>query len=208
MTNQGILSAETTKELDGMIRRIVYSKKNTFVSDPEDVVGELWVKCLEIINKQNKIDYNYLASACFYGIVDIVRKSVKEDHIPYDISGFDRCISVDQLHQTSGDSETNAYTYASVNPNRFEEAQDKIEVEEILNLFSEKGEEKEKIYVETWMQILGIKEIENVDDLPDKAYDRYIAVEKLGYASSGSSGYGRLKKRVREKLIENGYKLS
>lgn len=204
-----LLTKEVTEELDKMIRRIAYSKKNTIMMETEDVVAELWIKCLEIINKKGEIDYNYLASACFHGIVDLVRKSVKEEHLPYDNSEFDRCVSIDQYYSSSGEaSETHVYVYAStVNHKRFQKAEERMEVEEILSLFDEENEIKERIFIETWMKILGIKETEDVSDLPEKAYDKYIAVDLLGYASSGSCGYGRLKKRVREKLIANGYKL-
>lgn len=204
-----LLTKEVTEELDKMIRRIAYSKKNTIMMETEDVVAELWIKCLEIINKKGEIDYNYLASACFHGIVDLVRKSVKEEHLTYNNSEFDRCVSIDQYYSFSGEaSETHVYVYAStVNHKRFQEAEERMEVEEILSLFDEENEIKERIFIETWMKILGIKETEDVSDLPEKAYDKYIAVDLLGYASSGSCGYGRLKKRVREKLIANGYKL-
>lgn len=208
-TKSAKLNDEVVKELDSMIRRIVYSKKNTIMMDPEEVISELWIKCLEIINKKGEIDYNYLASACFHGIVDLVRKNVKDDHLPYDNHQFDRCVSIEQYYSSSNDvSETQVYVYAStVNHKRFQQAEEKLEVEDILKLFDGEDEEKERTFIETWMQILGIEEIEDESVLPESAFDRFIAVEKLGYASSGSCGYGRLKKRVREKLIANGYKL-
>ena len=58
------------------------------------------------------------------------------------------------------------------------------------------------------MDILGFNEnVEHPENLPEKAYDRYIAVEVLHYAGSGSGGYMKLRRKVRERLIENGYKI-
>lgn len=202
-----LLTDEVVKELDTMIRKIAMKKRNTVRIEFDDLVNELWLKALDVIEKKGEIDYNYIAKACFYGIVDIVRKNVKDESFPCPNAKFDFCIPRDQYEAKSGDKESsNIYDYSSINGRRFEEAAERIELEDILNLFDPKDEEKERLYVKTWMDILGLsRNVEHPENLPEKAYDRYIAVEILHYAGSGSGGYMKLRNRVREKLIANGY---
>lgn len=204
-----LLTDKVVKELDKMIRRIAWTKKDTVVIEFDDLVNELWLKALNVIEKKGEIDYNYIAKACFYCIVDIVRKNVKDESFPCSNERFDYCVTREQYNSKSSDhSSDNVYDYATINGRRFEEATERIELEDILNLFDPKDEEKERLYVKTWMDILGLSEnIEHPEKLPEKAYDRYIAVEVLHYAGSGSGGYMKLRNKVRERLIENGYRI-
>ena len=204
-----LLTEEVVKELDKMIRKIAWTKRNTVVIEFEELINELWLKALDVIEKKGEVDFNYIAKACFYGIVDIVRKNVKNESFPCTNQTFDHCITRDQYHETSSDKAASmVYEYSSVNGKRFENAVERIELEDILNLFDPEDEEKERLYVKTWMDILGFNEnLEHPENLPERAYDRYIAVEVLHYAGSGSGGYMKLRNRVREKLIANGYKL-
>ena len=204
-----LLTDEVVKELDTMIKRIAWKKKDTVVIEFNDLVNELWLKALDVIEKKGEVDFNYIAKACFYGIVDIVRKNVKNESFPCTNQTFDQCITREQYHETSSDKTASmVYDYSSVNGKRFENAIERIELEDILNLFDPEDEEKERLYVKTWMDILGFNEnLEHPENLPERAYDRYIAVEVLHYAGSGSGGYMKLRNRVREKLIANGYRI-
>lgn len=204
-----LLTDEVVKRLDEMIHKIAWKKRNTVVIEFDELINELWLKALEVIEKKGEVDFNYIAKACFYAIVDIVRKNVKDESFPCANQTFDYCVTREQYHETSSDHTNNmVYEYSSVNGKRFEEATEKIELEDIINLFDPKDEEKERLYVKTWMDILGFNEnVEHPENLPEKAYDRYIAVEVLHYAGSGSGGYMKLRRKVRERLIENGYKI-
>lgn len=204
-----LLTEEVVTKLDEMIKKIAWTKRSTVVIEFDDLVNELWLKALEVIEKKGEIDFNYIAKACFYAIVDIVRKNVKDESFPCPNSGFDSYIPRDQYEAKSSDKGTsNIYDYSSINGRKFEEATERIELEDILNLFDPNDEEKERLYVKTWMNILGLSEsVEHPENLPEKAYDRYIAVEILHYAGSGSGGYMKLRNRVREKLIANGYRI-
>lgn len=204
-----LLTPEVTKELDSMIKKIAYKKRNTVVIEFEDLVSELWLKALSVIEKYGKVDFDLIAKACFFGIVDIVRSNVKTNATPYANQMFDYCITREQFQNTSANHhEGTIYEFSTIQGNRFEKAQERIEIQEILDLFDSETEEKERLYVKTWIEITGLDEdIENPEELPEKAYERFIAVDKLGYAGSGSGGYLRLKRRVRARLIEAGYKL-
>lgn len=197
---------KTTKELDAMIKRIAYSRKDTYMMDPEDVVTECWIKCLEVIDQTKRVDYGLLSIVCFRHIVNMIRESIKKQHMPTDIRMFDRCVTQEQKQSMSADSnEFTTYDYCSIQ--RQKSVGEDLEVKEILEMFDSETEQKERKFVETWMEVLGIKESENPEKLPEKAYDRYIAVDVLGYSSSSSCGYARLRLKVRERLIECGYKI-
>ena len=89
-------------------------------------------------------------------------------------------------------------------PEGFESTESKQETLSILDLFEDGS--KEKALVKAWMTILGIIDCDDPESLPEKAFDRYIAKDILGYAGSSSNGYMRLRNKVRETLIKNGYK--
>ena len=203
-----LLTDEVVTRLDEMIRKIAMRKRNTVVIEYDELVNELWVKALDVIEKRGEIDYNYIAKACFFGIVDIVRRNVKDESFPCTNQTFDQFITRDQKQEQNGDHSSAVYTYSSINENRFQDAEQRIIIEDILNLFNPESEQKERAYVKAWMDILGLNEsIECPENLPEKAYDRYIAVEVLHYAGSGSGGYMKLRRKVREKLADAGYKL-
>ena len=197
---------KTTRELDAMIKRIAYGRKNTYIADPEDVIAECWIACLEVIEKNHSVDYGLLSIVCIRKIADIVRKSIAKEHMPTDIRMFDRCITQEQKQSMSAYSnEFTTYSYCSIQ--RQKAVEEDLEVNEILEMFDAKTEEKERKFVESWMKILGIKEAQKDEVIPDKAYDRFIAVDVLGYAGSSSCGYARLRLKVRKKLIANGYRV-
>ena len=210
LTTAELLTPEVVTELDAMIHKLAYKKKDTVMIDFEDLVNTLWVKALDVIEKKGEVDFNYIARACLFGIVDIVRQNVKSNSATqYSNEFFDQCITREQFQSASADHhEGNVYDYSSVSQNRFHRPEEKVELEDILNLFDSEDEEKERQYIKTWMDILGFNEnIENPELLPNKAYDRFIAVEILHYAGSSSGGYAKLKNRVKAKLIANGYHL-
>lgn len=202
------LDDQTTVELENMIQRIARSKRGSVRIDLEDLVSELWIKVLEVIEDKKEVDYGLLSQACFYRIVDIVRSNIRKEDTPYSNSEFERFVPDYQKSSKSGDAdESIVFGYSSIP--RQKDVEENIELEEILDLFDKENENKERKLVESWMKILGIKEIDEdeVKEMPEKAYERYIAVNVLGYASSSSCGYARLRLKVRNKLQENGYKL-
>lgn len=202
-----LLDEEKTAYLDKMIRGIAWSKRNTIMMDFEDVVSELWINALEIIEKRQEVNFDYIFKACKYKIVDLVRKNIRTAYLPYDNSEFERCIPIELRNECGNDGNSNqefhSYNYSTSKPIS---AEGYTEVMSMLDLFTE-GTKEFKL-VKSWMEILGIIEAEDLQKLPDSAYDRYIAVDILGYASSSSNGYAKLRNKVRDKLIKSGYKMA
>lgn len=203
------LTEEEVNLLDSMIKKIVSKQINLgkIKCSFEDVVSELWINALQIIEKTQKLDYNYIAKASFYHMVDITRKSVRNECTSYENSFFNQLVSIDESSKKSGSKDSYSgeerHTYSYFSSSSPESIEDRIVKDEILGLFEEGS--KEYNYVKAWMRILGIVDEGNYDELPTKAFDGYIAVDVLGYAASKSNGYARLRDKVRQILIDNGY---
>lgn len=204
MNNKELLSEETVNALDTMLRKLASKKINNghLRMDFEDTVSELWINALKIIEKTGKVDFNYIASASFYKMVDMTRHNIRTEATPYDNETLNRVLPEDlrnaQLHT---DRKSDTYVFATCKPER---ADERLELFDILNLFEK--DSKEYKLVETWMKILGIIDEGNYEELPTRAFDGYIAVEVLGYAGSKSSGYSKLRQKVRNILTEAGYR--
>ena len=202
-------TTEEAEGIDSLIRRIAWSKRDTIKMNFEDVVSELWINALEIIEKKQEVDHNYIAAASFNKIVDLIRRNIRTEASCYNNEELDRCISIDTLndspsvrHQSSG-SGNNVYTYCS-NSSHMGRIEETVETLDILSLFDK--DSKEYKFTKAWMELLGIIETKDVSSFPETcAYDRYVAVTILGYASSSSNGYARLRNKVREILRQNGY---
>lgn len=207
--NKAILNEVTTKELDTFLRKIAFNKKNVVMIDTEDLVQEFWLTALETIERLGRIDYGYISKACNNKTVNIVRSNVnKFDYLPFDNSEFERCIDASfRSGKRSGSSEdAESHTYTFISNSGFETPEERIDLEEILNLFDEETEARERMLINAWMEILGIKEVDDCTKLPESKEDAYIAVEVLGYSGSKSNGYARLRNKVLHKLMENGYR--
>lgn len=200
------MTEEVVNYLDTMLRKLAMKRivNGHLKAEFEDVVSELWINALKIIEDRGEVDFNYIAKASMYKMVDIVRYNVNHESTAIPEDELDRIVpeQVRNAEPSSlGASRSKSYTYTSVKPQL---ADERVEVMAILDLFEK--DSRERTYVETLMKIEGIIEVENPEELPDRAIDSFIA-DLLGYAGCKSNGYGRLKKRVREILTINGYVL-
>jgi hypothetical protein len=208
MKNNSYLTEEEANRLDSMLHKIAYKKKDTVKMDPEDVISELWINALMTINKKKEanpnwpIDFNYLAAASFKKIVDLVRLSIRKEITSIDVSTLDR---EDSSENASAAAVSSNHVYDLVAHQHIEAVDEKPELMDVLSFF-EKGSREYQL-VEAWMEILGIIETKNVESLPESAFDGYIATVVLGYSGSKSSGYARIRQKVREVLVMNGYRV-
>jgi|GEM_PF-5231609 len=203
MNKKELLTPEIVNSLDIMLRKLAAMKINNghLRMELEDVVSELWINALGIVERTGKVDFNYIAQASFNKMVDLTRHNIRTEATPYDNESMNHILPEElrnsKLH-TGKDNDV--YVFSTVKP---ESVTDRVELLDILNLFDK--DSKEYKLVEAWMRILGIIDDGNYEDLPEKAYDGYIAVEVLGYAGSKSNGYARIRQKVRNALIEAGY---
>lgn len=201
------LTQKQVTEIDTMLKKIAFANRNVITSVPlEDVVSDLWVNALGIIEKQGSVEMEYIATASKYHIVDMVRKSYRNEYLPYDPSMFGSMCSVEDRTSSKAEDDNSGYVtyqYCSITKG-FESTESRQETLSILDLFEDGS--KEKALVKAWMMILGIIDCDDPESLPAKAFDRYVAQDVLGYAGSSSNGYMRLRNKVRETLIKNGYK--
>lgn len=205
MEKDELLTEEKVNEIDVMLRKLAMSRvaNGHIKMEFEDVVSELWINVLKIIEKTGKIDFNYIAKASFNKMVDLTRYSMRREDTLYDNDTMSRILpDYVRNSELKFGKNNDAYVFTTSKP---ENADERIEVLDILNLFEK--DSKEYKLVEAWMKILGIIEDENYENLPTKAFDGYIAVEVLGYSGSKSSGYSRCRQKVRNILIEAGYHL-
>lgn len=200
------LTNKQVQEIDTMLKKIAFANRNKITSVPfEDVVSDLWVNAIGIIEKHGSVEMEYIATSSRYHIVDMIRKSMRREYLPYDPQMFGSMCSVeDRCSKTEDDNSGYVtYQYCSINDG-YGSAEARQEILSILDLFEDGS--KEKALVKAWMMILGIIDCDDPESLPEKAFDRYVAKDVLGYAGSSSNGYMRLRNKVRETLIKNGYK--
>ena len=188
------ITEEQTTNLMNMIGKLVTRKSHTFVDDPEDVKMELLLNALKIIKKSGKVDYNYIYKASCYKLVDMIRSSVRRDHISIDISSFERYDDDD----ASPESKVEDFV-TSINFDGYDDPIENIELNEILNLFPEGSQER--MVVDAHFKLAGL--IKGEADLDDvRKIDKYIAIDILGYASSSSMGYVRVRSNVRNAIAK------
>lgn len=208
--NSELLTAEAVAHLDSMLRRLAMKRivNGHLKMDFEDVVSELWINTLGIIERTGKIDFNYIAKASFYKMVDLVRYNVNHEELLFEDSRLERCLPQEirntQPKTRESDQENHRDTYI-FSTAKFETADEKMKAFEILELFEEGS--KEYKYIEAQMKILGIIEVEDVTELPERVVDSWIATEVLGYAGCKSNGYLRLRNKVRQAIKDAGYNL-
>ena len=180
MAKEMVLTNEQVERINELIWKIVWKKKKAgkFVDDVEDAHAECWVAVMEAIQRKGEVDYNYLASTCFNRLVDMVRKSVKNQFSTMDVSMFERIAdSESRSNGTAKNSDSDYDTY-EILTSRQERVEEHAELMGILDLFE--------------------------GEVPDRAIDNWVA-KILGYASSKSGGYAKLRDRVRNVIVAAGY---
>lgn len=194
------MTNEQVSNLIAMIGKLVNKKSHTFVADPDDVKSELLINALQIIEKKGKVDFNYIYKASCYKLVDMIRKSVRQDHISIDVSSFERFDDSDAT--PDGESRIESFILQS-QFDGYDDPAENVELQEILNLFPKNSQEY--AVVEAHYKLAGLIEGEaTLDEV--KKIDKYIAIEILGYKSSSSMGYTRVRRNVREAIYKYLYK--
>lgn len=206
MNSKELLTEETVNRIDLMLRKLASMKINNghLRMDFEDAVSELWINVLKIVERTGNVDLNYIASASFNKMVDLTRYNIRREATPYTNENLNQILpeEVRNSQMVTEGRRSDAYIFST---SSYEDVSKRLELVDILNLFEEGSNEYK--FVEAWMRILGILEDIDHNELPEKAFDRYIAVDVLGYAGSNSSGYSRVRSRVRRILTEAGYRL-
>ena len=206
MAKEMILTDEQTERLDSMIWKIVWKKKKdgSYSNDVEDMHAECWIAAMEAIQKKGELDFNYVASACMYRIVDVVRKNVRQQFTTIDIQQFDRMVDSDsRCDGMAKDSQSDFDTYDFVCA-RQEKVEEHIELMSLLDLFKDREDPREGKYVELHMIAHGIINSNEYGEVPERAIDNWVA-KNLGYAASKSGGYAKLRDRVRNVIVAAGY---
>lgn len=204
MNNKDLLTEENVNRIDNMLRKLANMKINGghLKMDLEDVVSELWINVLKIIEKTGNLDFNYIAKASLFKMVDLTRYNVAREATPYDTAMLERVAPEEFRNTSDGDTghKYDTYVFTTCKP---QSATERCDLLDILHLF--KKDSNEYKFVEAWMRILGILEDVDCMELPERAFDGYIAVQVLGYAGSKSSGYARCRQKVRDALVKAGY---
>lgn len=186
-------------EIARMINCIVAKKRDTLPKnlDREDITQELWTNVLSVmqaraqasgdIDTYNPLqDMNLYAQVCYCRIIDMIRYSVNRPYIQADLSSFDRKIEKSNCESSN--------SYELLWGPRYESPDEYAIINDIIEMFPEGSKERKLIDM--------IASVNKVRENPDYigpetcAVDRYYS-EQLGYASSSSSGYTRLRTKVR-----------
>jgi hypothetical protein len=194
------LTDEEVTAIDNMLTGIAFKKKDLLKNySVDDIVSELWVKTLEVINQHGRADMDLIASSCYKKIVDLVRLNIRHYSMPIDIKRLDYAGNEEEVLASGGDSE-NTIEFITRTPFEDPETSKDILIQDILGFFEKNS--KEYKFCEIFLKISGV--IESADVPDSSAFDKYAAAQ-LGYASSSSSGYTRLRNKVR-KVLEENYK--
>lgn len=197
MNNVQTLSDLQAVEVNNLLNAIAYKRKHWFKNlSQEDIVSELWIHVLEAIDKYGLENINnlqsFVSNLCKFRLVDMVRQNVKHDDIPVNPSMYDRCVDVDDNSENSN-STMNQFNHSIDTCQEIEDIEDMLS---IRSLFPEGSKERE--FIEIWIKYSGAEPDEVI---PESALN-YYAAEKLGYANASSSGYKRLRGKVRAVLEE------
>ena len=211
MTNQFQLTNEQTLAIDNMLRKIAMKKRyqyETFSSrlEFEDILQELWIKALEIIERQQRVDMNLIAKAAYDKVVDLVRAQIRRPSVSIDTMS---------LEWNGDDSKDNnsEYTYMCglegfsskiTSPDEAAESSDAIN--RMLDLFDKDSKERKmlEILIKINCDLEDVDASEFSDLYGYGRCDSWIA-KKLGWAGSGSSSYQKCRNRLQAKLVEAGF---
>lgn len=197
MNNVKTLTDAQAMEVNNLLNAIAYKRRDWFKNlSQDDIVAELWIHVLESIERYGLDNIHnlqsFVSNLCKFRLVDMVRQNVKRDDIPVDPSMYDRF--VDAEDDTENSNSTMTQLCSSVDTCR--EIEDMESMSSIRSLFPEGTKERE--FVEIWIKYSGA---ESNSVVPESAL-HYYAAEQLGYANASSSGYKRLRGRVRSVLAE------
>lgn len=201
------LTPEQFKRLTKIINGIA-AKRNGWLQIPkEEVIGELWLKSYEVIGRCNSFIPSVIARSLWNRLNDICRigKRRKEKVI----------LSSEWLEKIETEDEVDGQTLSIEDDNT-----SKLYILEMMNLFPDDSDEKK--YLKALMFQIGLDEYLTKDDIDymREFEDRLIAENEklrqrketkiakfLGFTTESSTGYRLIKEKVKQILIENGYKI-
>ena len=199
------LSNEEVQAIDTMIRKIVYKKKGCgklpLQMDVDDMISELWIRAMEIIQDKGSVQMGIIALGCYYRIVDITRSYARQPYFPIDPARFSYLLGEDDATDTnaSGRGDSGTLVFVDTMTSKIEQPGESLPLDDILGLFEEGT--KEYRYVKLMINACGARVTDPNDTPETSALEGYVS-KRLGYASVSSSGYTRLRTRVRNTIKE------
>lgn len=202
------------RDLDNMLYWIAKRYDGWSGLDYEDLKQELWIKCINTIKaKFGTIPYNELKSLiamnCYNLSKDILRKRKKE-YNKLSLFSYDFGNTEDEDLDNSQQLSQSIINGSSKDLSKNNDIHASLFIEDLLQLFID--DEKATDYL-LFVGLYFDIELDRNQDLgrlrsdffQDSSYENEIA-RALGFANSMSSGYRKVRNRVRKKLDVYGYK--
>lgn len=201
------LTSEQFKRLSKIINGIA-AKRNGWLQMPkEEVIGELWIKSLEVILRCDQFNPSVIARSCWNKLNDVCRlgKRTREKVV----------LSSEWMEKIETEDEVDGQSLSIEDDNT-----SKLYIEEILELFPKNS--NECLYLKALMFQIGLddyldeKDIEYIREFEDNLMiknnnlrqRREAKIAKLlGFTSESAVGYRTIRDNVRKVLIEKGYKI-
>lgn len=201
------LTPEQFKRLNKIINGIAAKRSGWLQIPKEDIIGELWIKSMEVILRCNQFNPSVIARSCWNKYNDVCRVGKKtRDKV---------ILSSDWMEKIETEDNIDGQTLSTEDDNT-----SKLYIQDILKLFPEDSEENR--YLKVLIFQIGLEECLEEDDIKYlKEIDRKLAVKYnnirqrretkiaklLGYSSESAIGYRNIKDSVKQKLVEKGYKI-
>lgn len=201
------LTPEQFKRLNKIINGIA-AKRNGWLQMPkEEVIGELWIKSLEVILRCNQFNPSVIARSCWNKLNDVCRlgKRTREKVI----------LSSEWMEKIETEDEVDGQSLSIEDDNT-----SKLYIEEMLELFPK--DSNECLYLKALMFQIGLddyldkEDIEYIREFEDNLMiknnnlrqRRETKIAKLlGFTSESAVGYRTIRDSVRKVLVEKGYKI-
>lgn len=183
------LTDEQVKRVDKIISGIAYRKKSIAPREYtiDDLKSELWLVALKCIEEMGSVEENLIAVKCYSKIIDLIRESKRKSLFTIDSLVMERM----------GDTEDDACDYGSdFIENDAKNALEDMMIRDMLSQF--KKDSNEYKFLEFMIKYYTNINIGERYEGPAKisAVDGYIS-DLLGFASSSSGGYRRVRNKVR-----------
>lgn len=193
-----VLSDKEFSDLDKMLNGIAWKYNGWSGLQQEDIYMELWIKALEVIKSMGKIEMNLLAMCSYNRAIDLCRSAKKQN---------ERYFNASDLLEVFGNTDEagSGQTFSCCT----EDDHSSINIQDMINLFDPGT--KERKYIILVALYLGLDESVYGESKSKMLFgnDRMELelAHLLGYVNDTSNGYRRLRGRVREKLVEQGFKI-
>lgn len=201
------LTPEQFKRLNKIINGIA-AKRNGWLQIPkEEIISELWIKSLEVILRCDQFNPSVIARSCWNRYNDVCRlgKRTRDKVV----------LSSEWMEKIETEDEVDGQSLSIEDDNT-----SKLYIQEMLKLFPNNSEES--IYLKSVLFQIGLEDyldksdIKMIRDFEDNLMAKNDKLRQrqetkiakfLGYTSESAVGYRTVKEKVRQILIEKGYKI-